>query len=123
MSALAILAVVALTMLVACAVLAQIPYGTEDPVSEEPIPEGSPDEAAQPHRDYLILRGWHVDEELESGRPGAPVVAAWSRAEDGLGPHTFADALLLQLTEDVERLGGYEPFVSMCDVSERGVER
>ena len=90
MSALAILAVVALTVLLACVVLARIPYGAEDPV-----PGSSADEGARPHRDYLLSRGWRVDEDLEAGRPDAPVVAAWSRREDGLGPHTCADALLL----------------------------
>ncbi len=118
MSALAILAVVALTVLLACAVLAQIPYGVEDSLSGLP-----PDEGVRPDRDYLISRGWHVDDDLESGPSKAPVVAAWSRPDGGLGPHTFADALLLQLTEDVERLGGYEAFASLSDLSEEGVER
>lgn len=104
-------------MLAVC-VLAQIPYGAEDALPESPADAG-----VRPHRDYLISREWHVDEDLEAGRSDAPVVAAWSRPEDGLGPHTFADALLLQLTEDVERLGGYEPFVSLCDVCEKGAEK
>ena len=118
MSALGIVAVVAAVALLAILALAQIPYGEEEPALQAPADEGS-----RPHRDYLLSRGWDVDEQLESGRSEAPVVAAWGRPEDGLGPHTFADALLLQLTEDVERLGGYEAFDSLCDVSERGVER
>ncbi|MDP9474355.1 MAG: hypothetical protein M3R38_01415 [Actinomycetota bacterium] len=117
MSALGIFALVAVALLAFCALL-QIPYGTEKPIVDAPADEG-----AHPHRDYLLSRGWHVDEDLESGRSDAPVVAAWRRPEDGLGPHTFADALLLQLTEDVERLGGYEAFASLCDLSEKGVER
>ena len=121
MSALDVLALVAVALLVVCA-LAQIPWGKEEPALQPPADEG-----ARPHRDYLISRGWDVDENLEAGRSDAPVglpfAAAWNRPDDGLGPHTFADALLLQLTEDVERLGGYEPFVSLCDLSEKGVER
>ena len=120
MSALGVLALVAVALLVVCA-LAQIPYGEEEPALAAPTDEG-----ARPHRDYLISRGWDVDENLEAGRSDAPVglpVAAWNRPDDGLGPHTFADALLLQLTEDVERLGGYEALASLCDLSEKGVER
>ena len=117
MSALGVLALVAVALLVVCA-LAQIPYGEEEPALAAPADEG-----ARPHRDYLISRGWDVDENLEAGRSDAPVAAAWNRPDDGLGPHTFADALLLQLTEDVERLGGYEAFASLCDLSEKGVER
>ena len=116
MSALGILALAAVALLL-CA-LAQIPYGKEEAALAAPADEG-----VRPHRDYLISRGWDVDENLEAARSDAPVAAAWNRPEDGLGPHTFVDALLLQLTEDVERLGGYEPFVSLCDLSERGVER
>ena len=122
MSALGVLALVAVALLVVCA-LARIPYGEEEPALAPP----AADEGARPHRDYLISRGWYVDEKLETGRSGAPVglpfAAPWTRPDDGLGPHTFADALLLQLTEDVERLGGYEPFVSLCDLSEKGAER
>ena len=104
-------------MLVVCA-LAHIPYGEEEPALAPP----AADEGARPHRDYLISRGWYVDDQLEAGRSGAavglPFAAAWRRPDDGLGPHTFADALLLQLTEDVERLGGYEAFASLCGLRE-----
>ena len=119
MSAVGLIAFASLTALVACVLLATIPYGAEEPALR------SPDDASvRNHRHYLLSRGWAVDERLESAPPGAPVPCApWSRREDGLGPHTFADALLLQLTEDVERLGGYDPFVSLCDLSEKGVER
>ena len=120
MSALGVFALLAVVLLVAFAVLAQIPYG-----AEEPLPEPPTDEGVRPHHDYLVSRGWHVDGDLEAAGFDAPPVpcAAWSRTEDGLGPHTFSDALLLQLTEDVERLGGYEAFASLCDLTERGVER
>ena len=112
------LALVAVVVLVAIAVLAQIPFG-----SEEPLPEPSSDQGERPHRDYLLSRGWDVDQGLEFAPSDAPVPRApWSRTEDGLGPHTFSDALLLQLTEDVERLGATRRLPT-CATSVRRVSR
>ena len=91
------------------AVAALIPADEEYPVSahtSDPLH----------HREYLLARGWEVDDYLEEASLNLPFVAPWRHPGDGK-THTLPGAVLAQLTEDVGCLRACGSPVSLADVT------
>ena len=84
--------------------------------ADEDYPVSAPTSDPHHHREYLLARGWEVEEYLEEASLNLPFVAPWRHPEDGR-THTLSGALLAQLTEDIGSLGGYGSLMSPADVA------
>jgi hypothetical protein len=67
-------------------------------------------------REYLLARGWEVDEAREECSLELPGMSPWADPIYG-GEHELIEALYTQLERDVQRLGGFEALMALADVS------
>lgn len=65
-------------------------------------------------RDYLLARGWQVDEQAESYALELPRMRPWTDPVYE-GRYDLHDAFGVQVQWDVERLGGFEALISLSD--------
>ncbi len=77
-------------------------------------------EAMNP-RDYLLARGWKVDEAREECSLELPGMSPWADPVYGR-EHELIEAVYTQLERDVQRLGGFEALMALADVSGRELE-
>lgn len=72
-------------------------------------------------REYLLARGWVVDEDQENMAHELPSMRPWTDPVYG-EEQSFEEALLTQTNWDVERLGGYGAFAALADATGRELQ-
>lgn len=72
-------------------------------------------------REYLLARGWVVDEREEDLAHELPNMRPWTDPVYG-EEHDFEETLIAQTNWDVERLGGYGAFMALADASGRELQ-
>lgn len=72
-------------------------------------------------RNYLLDRGWTLDEEQESMAHELTTMRPWTDP-DYHHETTFKDALLTQMEWDIERIAGYAAFVVLVEATGREIQ-
>jgi hypothetical protein len=72
-------------------------------------------------REYLLARGWIVDERDEELAHELPNMRPWTDPVYG-EEQSFEEALITQTNRDIERIGGYDSLAAFADASGRELE-